>query len=358
MRKIKLFKWIKPFGLIILLGIIISHWVSSIELPLFIRIRDIIYFHRVNHIENKDNTEVYVYYKHSKKAIYNPVTHAQVVLKDARKILNDQINSMYYLEEDCSEYVDTIKLLIVSKSLMNFADTVTINGIDCYRFSYDMDYPIYDLKKGWFSGMAQGHAIQIMLGAYLITHDTLYLQNAEKFANLLSIPIEMGGVREDVLGGYWFEEYAQNGTSQHPRVLNGHIFAIDGLFYLSQISDNPIYKELLTNGINSVEINIDRYNIGYFWSRYDYFNTVANEYYHQLHIEQLRRILEINKDLPNIQKNRKLFIIGKYIPLGIFYRIIYSHNRMLFVLIVFNTLNVIIIYMLLLFIRFKCSKEP
>lgn len=56
--------------------------------------------------------------------------------------------------------------------------------------------------------MAQGPASELMLSAFCLTNDSIYLRNAEKFINLLNIDIKKGGVKINVDGGIWFEEYA------------------------------------------------------------------------------------------------------------------------------------------------------
>ena len=77
---------------------------------------------------------------------------------------------------------------------------------------YNFDYPTYELKAPWYSAMAQGLGIEVLIAAYKITDDDKYLHEARLAANALLVPIEENGVAiylNNGDNGIWFEEYAK-----------------------------------------------------------------------------------------------------------------------------------------------------
>lgn len=335
-------------ALLLFLAIVFTHYLESIQLPIFEKVRNLIYFGLTRDSESSSDGILYSRYKDDDGFVFNPVKYIQTVQPSTYTVLNGFNGWDYYDKSACSEHVDTSGILSVCSGLMNYVDSITVENVLSFRLKYNFPWVPYNLQSGWYSGMAQGHAAEIMLAAFVITGDSIYIKRAECFLNLLDIDIEKGGVRV-VLDDkhYWYEEYAQSGFRQSsPQVLNGHIFALDGLYFLSLTSSNSVYKDLYDKGLAAVEHKIEAYNIGKFWSRYDICCFVANGSYHRLHIDQLERLIKANSslNLTNIVKQEKLFKLGKIIPLGIFYRLYYNHNLMLILMTVFNLFMVFLIY--------------
>ena len=91
--------------------------------------------------------------------------------------------------------------------------------------------------------MAQGHALSVLSRAFHVTGDEEYLNAAVKGLHIfekvsseekkLSLqPVSEGGVRADLFGSPWFEEYP---TQPSTFVLNGFIYSLIGLYDLSQV---------------------------------------------------------------------------------------------------------------------------
>lgn len=51
-----------------------------------------------------------------------------------------------------------------------------------------------ELPPGWYSAMAQGQAMSLLVRAYLLTHDAKYLKAAVEAMKLFEISSEQGGV--------------------------------------------------------------------------------------------------------------------------------------------------------------------
>lgn len=268
----------------------------------------------------------------------NPVHVTMQVLLEAELLLSD------YLNIDLAPYgvpkETEVTITGVADFLMNHYETDLIGGKEVVRLGYHFDYPIYDLKAPWYSGMAQGHATIVLLAAYLITNDEAYLDFAKKVVAILGIQTTSGGAMIPLDDGtVWFEEYADplKDISESPRVLNGHVFAVDGLFFYWMITKDTGVRTLLEKGILGVDRNIHRYDAG-FWSYYGLKGNFAHIGYHKLHVKQLSRLkyyadyLRIS-DYRKLQKYSKVFVDNLDLaPLGYIQRMMFQRNNLVYII--------------------------
>lgn len=130
-------------------------------------------------------------------------------------------------------------------------------------YTYPFDYPAKVaggrvLKKGWVSGLAQGAVLAAWVRLYRVTNDPKHLEMAEKtFNSFLLVRREMGQEEPwvsfvDENQYLWFEEFP---TDQDPqfRVLNGHIYALKGLYSYYLLAPNEECLKLLRAGITTVK---------------------------------------------------------------------------------------------------------
>lgn len=330
-------------------GVILSHYLEPVQIGTFLKIRNIFYFSTSSSKELVGDI-VYSKSKDFDSIYFNPVNFIQSVWPDIYKILNRDVDEIYF-ENNSKTPIDTNKLILCSQQLMNFVDTVIINNEICYRLVYNIPEVSYSMQPCWYSGMAQGHAIELMVSAFYLTNDSIYLVNAERFASLLNIDVKDGGVKEVVDGGIWFEEYAQYDViRKSPLVLNGHIFAMDGLYALAVTSKDQKYNIWLRQAIGAVEQNINKYIIAGSWSYYDLFSkpNIADWGYHNIHIQQLKRLIGLNdkmyeQEIPRLTSAYHRFQIGKFVPVGIWARLFFMHNNMLLFAIVINSISLFIL---------------
>lgn len=150
------------------------------------------------------------------------------------------------------------------------------------------------LDPGWYSAMAQGHAMSLLVRAYERTQNKKYLTAALKATELFSISSEDGGVRALFAGKYvWYEEYP---TVPSTYVLNGFIYSLFGLYDLKTITNrqgDSTTSILFQEGLNSLRALLPLYDTGS-GSSYDlkHFSlgtapNLARWEYHEVHINQL-----------------------------------------------------------------------
>lgn len=162
---------------------------------------------------------------------------------------------------------------------------------------------VLDLAPGWYSAMAQGQAISLLIRAYLMTKNHKYLDAALDATKLYEISSEQGGVLAKFAGVYdWYEEYP---TTPSSFVLNGFIFSLIGLYDLTQVapSDKAEPAERLYNaGIQSLKSMLLLFDTGS-GTIYDlrHFTlgmapNLARWDYHTTHINQLLLLATIESD--------------------------------------------------------------
>ena len=162
------------------------------------------------------------------------------------------------------------------------------HGLAVWNHHFDWEYR-ETLKAPWYSGLAQGQGISVLVRAHKESGDSRYLDAARRAFASFQQPIDKGGVAfTDASGDLWFEEYI---VSPPTHILNGFIWALWGIYDYFLATRDSLAHELFSRGARTLLHNLDRYDLG-FWSLYEQSGTrlpmVASSFYHQLHIVQLR----------------------------------------------------------------------
>jgi len=170
------------------------------------------------------------------------------------------------------------------------------HGFGVWNHHFDWDYRD-TLKAPWYSGLAQGQGVSLLLRADALTHDAKYQQAAGSAFVSLTKPIAEGGaLYEDEEQNLWIEEYLV-----HPptHILNGFMWALWGVFDFWLVRGDPQARQVFDRGVQTLLANLPRYDTGY-WSLYEQSGTrlkmVASPYYHRLHIVQLRVMATLTGD--------------------------------------------------------------
>jgi hypothetical protein len=161
-------------------------------------------------------------------------------------------------------------------------------GVWIWNHHFDWEYRD-TLKAPWYSGLAQGQGISLLVRAHRETGNPEYLRAAERAFTGFLVPTNEGGVTfTDKQGNLWFEEYI---VSPPTHILNGFIWATWGVYDYFLATADPTAQDLFQRAVKTLLENLGHYDLG-FWSLYEQSGTrmkmVASPFYHQLHIVQLR----------------------------------------------------------------------
>lgn len=206
---------------------------------------------------------------------YNPIAIAQWGLGNF---------NLYRRKKDPSRRE---KVLRSAGWLLRNLETNT-HGLSVWQHHFDWEYRD-TLRAPWYSALAQGQGISLLLRAHLETANTDYADAARRAFIALQSPISKGGVVfADARGDLWFEEYLVDPPTH---ILNGFIWAAWGVYDYALATGDATAHALFAQAVETLRHHLHLYDIG-FWSLYEQSGTrlqmVASPFYHQLHVVQLR----------------------------------------------------------------------
>ena len=161
-------------------------------------------------------------------------------------------------------------------------------GIAVWNHRFNWEYR-ETLKAPWYSALAQGQGISLLVRAHKESGEARYLHAAGDAFVSFQRSIGDGGVAFiDQSGDLWFEEYI---VSPPTHILNGFIWALWGVYDYWLATNENTARELFARGVRTLLHNLERYDTG-FWSLYEQSGTrlpmLASTFYHRLHVVQLR----------------------------------------------------------------------
>lgn len=162
------------------------------------------------------------------------------------------------------------------------------SGVWVWQHHFDWEYRSR-LRAPWYSALAQGQGISLLVRAHLTTGAEAYLSAANRAFGAFLKPLSRGGVTfTDQDGNIWFEEYI---VTPPTHILNGLIWAAWGVYDYFLATGWPAARALFDAATTTLRANLERYDLG-FWSLYELSDTwlpmIASPFYHRLHIAQLR----------------------------------------------------------------------
>ncbi len=163
------------------------------------------------------------------------------------------------------------------------------HGVWVWNHKFDWDYRDV-LKAPWYSGLAQGQGISVLVRAFRTTNRERYIEAADRALESFTRRIEDGGVTFiDEHGDSWYEEYLVPPPPTH--ILNGFMWGSWGLYDHYLATGSATSKRLFDSAVVTLSKNLYRFDAG-FWSLYELSGTrmkmLASPFYHRLHIAQLR----------------------------------------------------------------------
>lgn len=171
--------------------------------------------------------------------------------------------------------------------LLNNATSVD-NNKSCFYYLYNTP----EEKAPWGSGIAQGIGISALVRAAQTFEEPRFLQEAERAFGMLDTPVQEGGFRFEEGGfGLWYEEDNHQG-----HILNGHIYALLGVYDLYRATQNELYKERFMAGVQTIKNNISLFDLGFNTKYRSDSLYPANAPYHSIHITLFQILHKITAD--------------------------------------------------------------
>ena len=173
-----------------------------------------------------------------------------------------------------------------------------------YYWEYTLKAEWATMHNGkWFSAMAQGEGVSVLLRAFCETKDKTYLRVARDIIRSIFYDVSSGGV--SVVKGYNYifpQEYPSTPSSD---VLNGAIFAYFGVYDYYRVTEDPDVKEIGEIIARTFAGSLDQFDNGY-WSLYCRRpKCLAPPFYNSLHVTQLKVVYLITGDKRFLEYSRK-----------------------------------------------------
>ncbi len=150
------------------------------------------------------------------------------------------------------------------------------------------------LPAPWISAMYQGVVISTLLRAFRLTRDSALLELARSGSRVFDLDIGAGGVRTHENGYILYEEYP---AFPLPRVLDGFLFSLLGLYDLASETGDPHVLRLFEDGVNGLVHHLSWWNYRGKWSWYGSHGYLCPPHYHALN----RALLEVLYELTGRQ---------------------------------------------------------
>lgn len=157
-----------------------------------------------------------------------------------------------------------------------------------------------EVPPGWYGAMCQGQAISVLVRAHLSTpHDSgrAYLAAAVRAVGIFNLSLAEGGVRGEVLGLPWYQEYPTHPPSH---ILNGFIYGLLGLQELGSVQGAGEAELLYRQGMESLLTLLPLFDSGsgtFYDLRHLTMHTepkIARWDYHATHVNQLLTLATVS----------------------------------------------------------------
>jgi hypothetical protein len=207
-----------------------------------------------------------------------------------------------YLQTGIQLYAD--RVIAISKYLSE-------SFIDANGKALFVDFEDENETIGKPCAMNQGEAISVLIRGHELTNDKKYLQIASAASKAFEAEYNFDGVAKALpqTDRVWYLEGGRY-------ILNGHIYALWGLWEINNYEQSVIAQDLYDAGLSSLEHALPFFDNGY-WSLYwlhkpDY---VSSMMYHNLHVVQLSHLSQISKS-EILKKYASLFELYSYNPIN------------------------------------------
>jgi hypothetical protein len=165
-----------------------------------------------------------------------------------------------------------------------------------YQFDFAMTsgQPRPVLTAPWYSGMAQGVALSLLVRLGEATGDPTWQQAADAVFASFGAPVsatQPWAVRVDGAGYLWLEEYPRTPATMSEQVLNGHLYAIYGVWDYWRVTRSAQAAALFDGAATMVAHYVpSAFRRPGAASVYSLLRKTPHESYHAVHVNQLHHL--------------------------------------------------------------------
>lgn len=149
------------------------------------------------------------------------------------------------------------------------------------------------LKSPWPSAIAQGQAISALVRGFRITGDMELLEICRGAAKAFRRSIAEGGIRTFADSHVFHAEYPAHPV---PRILDGFLSGLLGLYDLHKETNDPEVLESLTEGIDGLKHLLPYWTYRNKWSWYGSRTYLCSRQYHTLNFTLLAALARVCDD--------------------------------------------------------------
>jgi D-glucuronyl C5-epimerase-like protein len=168
---------------------------------------------------------------------------------------------------------------------------------EAWYYPYPYDFALHGgsdiMRAPWFSGMAQGQALNVFVRLNRVTGDQKWRDAADAtFNSFRNAPVQglPSTVHIDGTSNYlWLEEWPRWPPESSDRTFNGHVFAAFGLYDYLRLTGDPIAIDLWKGALENAryQIQYQNRNPGYISSYCLRHPSVLSAKYHDIHWHQM-----------------------------------------------------------------------
>jgi len=204
-------------------------------------------------------------------------------------------NVTAYLNTGQQVYLDRA----IANAQRNIDRRVESRGAWFYPYDFDLNRcagrPL--LQAPWYSGMAEGVLLSLFTRLWQVTGDAKWREAADNTFAAFTLPPDPAlpwAVWVDTAGHLWLEEYPESASVRGERVMNGHIFALYGLYdYWAGTSDQRA-ADVLDGAATTVRRYLPDPIRNLRWaSNYSIGCPTPHLKYHGIHTEQSLKLYEM-----------------------------------------------------------------
>ncbi|OIU86621.1 cell wall-binding repeat-containing protein [Microbacterium sp. AR7-10] len=177
------------------------------------------------------------------------------------------------------------------------------DGAWFYPYLFDWASTFSSYTAPWWSGMAQGEALSLFVRMYEQTGDEKWRTAADRTWQSLNLPESRTEPWARLMVGdtLWIEEYAGRDGAKPMRVLNGHIFALFGVYdYWKMTKDAEVLRYLDGAAASVLEvmpkIRVPNGVSYYCWQSGCFVPRWQHKTYHPIHSWQLDTLARLTGD--------------------------------------------------------------